>query len=924
MSVQIVYGVAGTGKSHYLFEQVQDKVKQNSKYPIKIITPEQFSFTAEKKLLETSESNSIIVAEIITFARMAYRVLNEVGGKTRKYLSNAGRAMLIDNILLTQKQDFTFLGTSDENVQMIMRQITELKKHKVTVENLQETIKDTQDKYLQTKLKDITTLYELYTKVIENEYIDENDNLTLLAQRLEHSEEFKNCDIYIDEFAGFTLQEYEILRKLMRISHKIVVTICSDNLEENTLPETDIFFANKQTAKRILQIARQENITIEEPICIQKQNQKIRFETKELTHLAQNISVPIYRKYEGEVKNLSVFLANNPYSEIEQVAINITKLVKQGYRYEQMAVITKNISDYSSICKVIFANYHIPVFIDEKRDLSNNPLAKFILALLEIFAKNWSYEAVFGYCKTGLLEIENDKIAILENYCIKWGIKGSKWYLKQWKFYDETQDEIQSILYAKDKIVQPLMNLKKQLQGLKTVDEITRAIYQFLLENKIFEKLKEKIEELINLNELEKAKEYELSMQIIIDLLDEIILVLGKENITFDKYIKILKMGFKQNDLGLIPEAADQIIVGDIDRSRSHKVKIAFLIGLNDGKFPSIQKEEGFLDDEDREKLKEKGIELAKNSIEQLYDENFNIYKAFTTAEEKLYLSYVSSNSEGKSLRPSMSINKIKRIFPNLKEQSDIIGRKSEILLENTTFDELLIQLRNWQEEKQIEPIWFEVYHYYQKAKPQQLENALKALHYQNKPEKLNTANLQKLYGNTLKTSISRLENYQACAFSYYLKYGLKLKEKSRFQVETIDTGNFMHDVIDNFFEKLEENSLNIKLLQDDMIKTITEEVVEELLQKKQYDIFSSIPKYRILAMRLKKVIVKSMKYIVDSIKYSEFDVVGHEIEFKEGKQLKPIILKLKNGKTVEITGKIDRLDIAKTKERKLHKNYRL
>ena len=710
----------------------------------------------------------------------------------------------------------------------------------------------------------------------------------------------------------------------MRISHKIVVTICSDNLEENTLPETDIFFANKQTAKRILQIARQENITIEEPICIQKQNQKIRFETKELTHLAQNISVPIYRKYEGEVKNLSVFLANNPYSEIEQVAINITKLVKQGYRYEQMAVITKNISDYSSICKVIFANYHIPVFIDEKRDLSNNPLAKFILALLEIFAKNWSYEAVFGYCKTGLLEIENDKIAILENYCIKWGIKGSKWYLKQWKFYDETQDEIQSILYAKDKIVQPLMNLKKQLQGLKTVDEITRAIYQFLLENKIFEKLKEKIEELINLNELEKAKEYELSMQIIIDLLDEIILVLGKENITFDKYIKILKMGFKQNDLGLIPEAADQIIVGDIDRSRSHKVKIAFLIGLNDGKFPSIQKEEGFLDDEDREKLKEKGIELAKNSIEQLYDENFNIYKAFTTAEEKLYLSYVSSNSEGKSLRPSMSINKIKRIFPNLKEQSDIIGRKSEILLENTTFDELLIQLRNWQEEKQIEPIWFEVYHYYQKAKPQQLENALKALHYQNKPEKLNTANLQKLYGNTLKTSISRLENYQACAFSYYLKYGLKLKEKSRFQVETIDTGNFMHDVIDNFFEKLEENSLNIKLLQDDMIKTITEEVVEELLQKKQYDIFSSIPKYRILAMRLKKVIVKSMKYIVDSIKYSEFDVVGHEIEFKEGKQLKPIILKLKNGKTVEITGKIDRLDIAKTKERKLHKNYRL
>ena len=414
-------------------------------------------------------------------------------------------------------------------------------------------------------------------------------------------------------------------------------------------------------------------------------------------------------------------------------------------------------------------------------------------------------------------------------------------------------------------------------------------------------------------NELEIAKQYELSIKILTDLFDEIVLVLGNKNITFDRYAKILKMGFNQSDLGTIPATADQVIVGDVDRSRSHKVKAVFIIGLNDGSFPSIQKDEGFLDDKDRNILKEQGIELAKGTIEQIYDDNFNIYKAFTTAEEKLYLSYASSDAEGKSLRASILINKIKRIFPNIKEQSDVIERKSEVLLSKTTFDELLVNLRNFTQGEEIEPIWFDVYNYYQANYKAKLESAIKALQYKNEPEKLKQNKLEKLYGNTLKTSVSRLEQYQACAFSYYLKYGLKLKEKDSFNVEAVDTGNLMHEVIDSFFERLDELNISVKNIEEEQIKQITEDIVEEKLALKKYDIFNSIPKYRILAQRLKKVITKSMKYIVDSLKYSDFEVLGHELEFKQGGQYEPIIYELKDGKKVEITGKIDRLDIAKT-----------
>lgn len=305
-----------------------------------------------------------------------------------------------------------------------------------------------------------------------------------MAEELEESNEFKNCDIYIDEFAGFTLQEYEILRKLMRISHKITITICADNLQENTNADIDTFYSNKQTVKRILEIANQEQIEVEKTIFL---NTPYRFKAEELQHLAENMASPFYKKYDKQNENLSIFLASNPYSEIENVAIQITKLAKKDYKYEEMAVITKNIDTYSSLCKAIFEQYNIPVFIDEKKDLGSNILVRYVLSLLEIFAKNWSYESVFGYIKTGLLDLDTQEIAVLENYCLKWGIKGSKWYAKEWNFYNETEEQQKQIIYARDKVVEPLLKFKKQLAGLKTVKEITTELYEFLVQNNIYE-----------------------------------------------------------------------------------------------------------------------------------------------------------------------------------------------------------------------------------------------------------------------------------------------------------------------------------------------------------------------------------------------------------------------------------------------------
>lgn len=913
MSLRLIYGKSGTGKSEFIFNEIKELINCGKK--IYIITPEQFSFTAEKKLLETLGNSAVLNAEVLTFNRMAYRVANEVGGTAKTNISNSGKAMLIYNILCGKKSKLKFLGKSDENIELIIDQITEFKKHGVLVDDLKNMMEETKDNYLKIKIQDILQVYSDFENKIENNYIDDNDNLTNLANQLPDVNIFNNTLIYIDEFVGFTKQEYEIIKQLSKTASQITISICSDSIDESISPESDVFYSNKLTISRIMDMVKEEEILLDEPIFLKED---YRFKSKELEHLEKNLYAIPYKKYEQKPENIKLFLANNQYSEIENIAINIIKLVRnENYRYKDIAVITKSLDVYSSLVKVIFNKYQIPVFIDEKRDLSQNIIVKYILAILEIFARNWSYESVLNYVKTGFLDINKNEIFMLENYCQKWGIKNSRWYKSEWNFKDEDEtnkQQIERIREIRRMIVEPLLKFKTDLSDNKNVKTITKNLYEFLINNEIDKKFEQKIDELKQAGQTEIATQYETSWKIIMNVLDEIVLIFGDEKISFDKYMQILKTGLSSSDLGKIPGTQDQVIIGDVDRSRSHKVKAIFIIGLNDGMFPSVHKNEGFFNDNDRQFLKENGVELARNTVESLYEDNFNIYKAFTTAEEKLFLSYSSSDSEGKTLRWSILISKLKKIFPKLEEKSDIIERQSEILIENTTFDELLIKLGEYRDTGEIEEKWLAVYNYYKNNKEwkYKLEKAMEALLYNNRPEKINQKNISKMYGDTLRTSVSRLEQYQACHFAYFLKYGLKLSEKDNFKINPIDTGTFMHDVIDTFFNNVRDKSFNIKELTDEQINALVQEIIEEKLGLNKNFIFTSSPKYKSLSQRLKKVIFRSMKYIVDSLKYSKFEVLGNEVEFKEGKDYAPIVMDLDNGQKVEITGKIDRIDIAK------------
>ncbi len=917
MGLRIIYGKPGSGKSEFCFSEIAALLEKNKK--IYMITPEQFSFTAEKKLMEAAKSKSVINAEVVTLSRMAYRVLNEIGGARRIQLSKSGKSMIIYSILDKYKNQLNFLGKTDENIEIGVTAITEFKKHGVSIKDLKEEKDKVEDKYLKYKIEDMILVYEKFEEYIDQKYLENTDLLTILANEIIKTDIVKDSIIYLDEFSGFTKQEYEVLKQFINQAEQVNITVCTDNLEMSSNPDSDIFYSNKKTVSKILNIVKSCNYKLEEPVNLKY---IYRFKNEELMHLSQNICSAKSTVYKKDVENIDLFLASNAYHEVEKVAKEIVKLVRyEKLRYRDIAIITKNIEEYASLVRAIFSKYEIPIFIDENRDLNQNIIVQYILSILEILVSNFSAEAVFNYIKIGFFDIHKDEIFELENYCTKWGIKQNKWKRDfKYEFDDESKKQkIERMNQIRKQIIDPLLNLKENIEKEKTILNVTKCLYNFLQEQEIEKKINIKIKDLNKNGLVDLANEYMSSYKIVLEIMDEIALIFKNQKIGIDKYSKVLKIGLKNSSLRKIPGTQDQVTLGNIDRSRSHKVKAVFIIGLNDGVFPSVNNNEGFFNDLDREMLKIDGIELANGTIDNLYEDNFNIYKAFTTAEQFLFLSYCSTDKEGKSLRPSILIHKIKKMYPKLIEESYVKEKKYELVNKEIAYEQLLEKISKLKRKEEIEDIWYELYSYYKSKHDwnNKLENDFKGLKYTNIPSDIKKKNIDKLYGNIFNTSVSKLERYRSCPFSYYLQYGLRIQEKEELKIHTFDTGSFMHETIDKFFEKINKDNIELIDLDEETVYSIVSDIVEENLKLSKNIVFTATVKYKILVRRLKRIISKALKYIIQTLMYSDFKIEGTEVEFNKKGRYKPIVIKLDNGKSIEITGKIDRLDMAKNEDGK-------
>lgn len=923
MSLRFIYGRAGSGKSNYCLQDIKEKIKKGCSGPLIMIVPEQFSFQAEKNLLRTIGPSGIANAQVLSFSRMAYRVLNEVGGITRQHMNSAGANMLMYRILEENRDKLcAFLQASRKQgfVDTASRMISELKKYEVSPEILIETKDKIQDSELRNKLNDIGILFQEFQKKLHENYIDTEDELSLLYEKMDYSKLFDGAEVWMDEFFSFTPQQNRIIEKLMLAAKRVNITLTSD--PENEI--SDIFTLTSETENKLISMARDNNIALDRPVALSC-SPCYRFKNSDdIDYLEKHLFSYPYNTFKGNVSDIGMFKAQDRYSEVIETAKNILHFCRDnGYRYNDIAVVSGDLDSYENLIRVIFSEYEIPYFIDKKREISSNPLIIYVIASVEILARNWSYESIFRYLKCGLLNIDMNEIDALENFVLANGIKGKRWTQKEsWKGAKDSnqqEEEIDSINITRLKIVEPLIEFDKKLKNSKNAREMCTAIYEFLCNTQIPDRIEEWIDEFKKNEELDKINEYKQIWDVTMKVLEQIVEVMGEEEMDLDQLSKVLSIGFNSYEVGVIPPSLDQVLVGSIQRLRSHEIKILFIIGVNDGIFPAKIDGDLIFSDEDRVKLKEMGVEIAKDSRSKAFDEEFLVYTTLTTAGTYLKLSYPIADSEGKTMRPSIIISRIKKLYPNMKEKSNIISKNFEEDIElianpRSTFRELITALRSSNEGVTLSPMWLDVYRWFSNSKAWQdkLSTILNGFYFANEAEIVDTSKIRKLYGKHLKLSVSKLESYARCPFGYFVKHGLGANERKIYKLSRPDIGTFMHEILYDFSKHIHEKNINYKEVSDDECKSILNDIIDKKVQDMQESIFTSSFRSMHSIDIMKRILTRSVWLMVRQMRMGDFIPEGYEIAFGDGSMYPPIEVKMHSGEILYLIGRVDRLDLFK------------
>ena len=670
---------------------------------------------------------------------------------------------------------------------------------------------------------------------------------------------------------------------------------------------TDVFAPSKNTAKKLMELAKDNGIEVERPVAMEDNPYRFK-DSSELAHLERYYFVYPYSRYQGRTKDVSLFMASNIYSEVEETAKDILALCRdRGWRYRDIAVVTGNLESYEKLIRVIFSEYGIPFFIDRKKDITSHPLVKLILSMLDIFVHNWSYEAVFRYLKTGLTGIAREDIDILENYVLACGIRGSRWTQEEdWDYrpyagLEEggiTERELKILTrvnQVRRQLVEPLYRFRERTRGRTKARQICTALFDFLCEIQIPETMEELVEEFKASGELTLANEYSQIWNITMEVLDQIVETMGEDSMGVQKFRELISIGFSQHQVGLIPPALDQVLVGNVERSRSHEIKGLYVLGVNDGVFPAPPKAEGILSDKDRQTLYSMGMELAQDTRTRAFEEQFMVYSTLTTAGEYLRISYPIADHEGRTLRPSIIIYRMRKLFPDISEFSNIGTAAGNIDVEQEfqriaaplpTFNEMVSVIRRQGEGFPPNPIWKHVYNWYmnQESWKERCKKIEDWLSYSSQVEAIPADKARKLYGSPLYSSISRLEQYASCPFSFYVRYGIGAKERKVYRLSPPDLGSFIHVVIDMFSKEIEESGLGWRNLDREWCKDRVSKIVDELLSKRTGSILNSSDRYRYLTSRLKRIVTRAVWLIAEHIRRSGFEPIGYELTFNESK----------------------------------------
>ena len=935
MSLRFYFGPSGSGKSHRIYEEIMQRAAQEPGRNFLIIVPDQFTMQTQKDLVMRSDRGGILNIDVLSFGRLSHRILEEVGTKEMPVLDDTGKSLVLQKIAADLKEQLPAMGSllhKQGYIHEVKSAISEFMQYGISTQDMDKLIASAEKRgALAMKLRDLKTLYRGFQDYIRDHFITTEETLDVLRRSLVKSKILPDSVVVFDGFTGFTPIQNRLIQELMRVCEETIVTVTIGEEEDpyQMDGEQKLFHLSKKTVADLVKLAAEAEVTRGEDVFVKGGPNRFT-EAPALWYLEQNLFRYQYEPYTEKQCEIRMFEALSPREEVHQTALYIRKLIREeGLTYRDIAVVIGDLEGYASYVETEFGQLEIPCFLDRTRGIVLNPMIEYIKSALQLYIRDFSYDTVFHFLRSGMADISREEIDELENYVIRTGARGYRTYSRLFTRRTEEmqQGSGQEDTERAEETLERLNRIRQQFADTVEIlhmaprakaGEYVDHLYDFLEQNQVQQKLLNYQQQFEQEGDLAKAREYAQIYRLVMDLLDQIYELLGKEEISLQEFADILEAGFGEITVGTIPQNVDRIVVGDMERTRLKQVKVLFFLGVNDGNIPKNASKGGIISDMDREFLIESGTEMAPSPRQQMYIQRLYLYLNMTKPSQRLYLSYAKVNSDGKGIRPSYLIDTVRKLFPQLAvEYPQNRSRLEQIEGRQEGARYLAEELREYadgtlrEEERQDFYLMYRAY----EADPEGRDRLTAAAFRRYKESGLSRIVARALYGRQLENSVSRLETYAACACRHFLQYGLSLQEREEFGFEVSDMGNVYHAVLENFAGKLAESGRTWWNFDENFATQAIKEAVEGYAATYGETVLYSSARNEYAITRMSMILTRTVLTLQQHLKQGSFQPDDYELSFRFAEDLDSIHVDLSEEEKMHLQGRIDRIDVSEDAE---------
>ena len=888
----------------------------------------------QKDLVMRSDRDGILNIDVLSFGRLSHRILEEVGTKEMPVLDDTGKSLVLQKVAADLKEQLPAMGSllhKQGYIHEVKSAISEFMQYGISTQDMDKLITSAQKRgALAMKLKDLKTLYRGFQDYIRDHFITTEETLDVLRRSLSKSKILKGSVVVFDGFTGFTPIQNRLIQELMRVCAETIVTVTIGVGEDpyKMDGEQKLFHLSKKTVADLEKLAAEAEVERGEDLFVKGGPNRFA-KAPALHYLEQNLFRYQYEPYAGEQQEIHMFEALSPREEVHQTALYIRHLIReQGMTYRDIAVVIGDLEGYASYVETEFGQLEIPCFLDRTRGIVLNPMIEYIKSALQLYIKDFSYDTVFHFLRSGMADISREEIDELENYVIRTGARGYRTYSRLFtRRTEELQGNAEGSEQAEEKTMERLNRIRQQFMDAVEIlhmgsqekaGDYVSHLYDFLEQNQVQQKLLNYQQQFEKEGDLSRAREYAQIYRLVMDLLDQVYELLGEEEISRQEFADILEAGFGEITVGTIPQNVDRIVVGDMERTRLKQVKVLFFLGVNDGNIPKNASKGGIISDMDREFLIESGTEMAPSPRQQMYIQRLYLYLNMTKPSEQLYLSYAKVNSEGKGIRPSYLIDTVRKLFPAMSvEYPQNRSRLEQIEGRQEGARYLAEELREYvegilpEEERQDFYLMYRAY----EADAAGRDLLTRAAFRRYRESGLSRIVARALYGQQLENSVSRLETYAACACRHFLQYGLSLQEREEFGFEASDMGTVYHAVLENFAGKLAESNLTWWDFTEDFAAKAVKESVEAYAATYGETVLYSSARNEYAITRMSRILTRTVLTLQKHLKQGSFQPDDYELSFRFAEDLDSIHVDLSEDEKMHLQGRIDRIDVSEDAE---------